>query len=188
MSRQVVYCCTIGVLFYILNFNFAQATSNDSSLCSATNAYVAITTAGIENTLLSAQALFTPYTYQLDSTEVVLLNNNDENGCVNSSEIITDVENKIVMVWRGGNCTEHSKVATLEQAGAVGILIANNKDVNYVESIPDDNHVILLTSIPTRMITEEDGTYIEDYINDGSINGTLTIEIGCLNSNYLILC
>lgn len=180
MSRQISLYLALSVLFCVFNVNFSQETSDDSNLCSATNAYVAITTSGIRNTLLSAQALFTPYTYQLDSTEVVLV----DNGCANASDISSTVEDKVAMVWRGGNCSEHSKVATLEQAGAVAVLVANDRDVNYVETIADDNTVILSTTIPTRMITQEDGTYIEDYIESGSVNGTLEIEIGCLNSNY----
>ena len=184
---ESLYCNLSFLLCFIaiiINHSFAQDDTSDNSLCSAINAYVAITNPlNLRMTLLSAQALFTPYRYYLESTSVVTLNNNDNNGCVSSSNLITtDVSNQIVLIWRNnGNCSEHSKVSILEQAGAVGVLIANDENGNYVEKIVDDNGVTMSTTIPSRMITQHDGSLIENYLESGSNNGTLLMEIGCLN-------
>ena len=116
--------------------------------------------------MTSAQALFPPYTYYLDWTDLTQLDSTDD-PC-SESGISTDIMDKVVLMFESvGNCTAHMKVAVAEENGAVAVLMANNDMSGEVITIIDDDSIT--TTIPMRSITKSDGEELSDELdNDGT--------------------
>ena len=147
MSR-LLYCIGINLLLSIQQISTEE--------CSALSSYVQVTAPSLQ-TVLSAHSLFPPYTYDVNSTELVTLDSTRDNIC--SGILSTDITNKIVLIMPDdGNCSYVERVygAEINDAKAV-ILSSDDYESGSVESIIDDNTVdddgnVIETSIPVRII------------------------------------
>jgi len=153
-------------------------TSSDNTSCSAIDSYVQVISSGnLSATVTSAQALFPPYTYYLEYTDLTKLDSSDD-PC-SPSGISTDISSKVVLLFESvGNCTSHLKVAVAEENGAVGVLLANNDVSGEVITIIDDES--LSTTIPMRSIPLIDGTELSDELD----SETVQVKFGCFDSEY----
>ena len=134
--------------------------------CNAMNAYVQVTSPidFSSPTILSAQALFSPYDYYVESTELVQLTNED-NVC--SGNLITDVTNKVVLIMPvNGNCSYVKRIYGAEINGAKAVLLGNDDEESgtvtpIINDKPTDNDGnVISTSIPARMIPYNSGSHL----------------------------
>ena len=83
---------------------------NVSSGCSAINSYVQITSPiELQQTILSSQALFAPYNYYINSSQLVQLDDSIDDIC--TGKLSTNVENKVVLIQlSNGDCNNINKI------------------------------------------------------------------------------
>ena len=106
--------------------------------------------------------------------------NNTEDICDMNQNIMTDINNKILIVYSGGNCSEQSKVIKAQNAGAVAVLIINSIDFSYVYGLKGDNSSDV-PRIPARMITKIYGDSLVNRLNNLE---TVMFEFKCYNDDY----
>ena len=145
MASLLSVVCTAWCIQYTL----AQS-------CSSIDSYVQVTSPDfLEQTLLSAKALFSPFSYYVESTEVVIIDTQDDI-CSESTSFSTDVTDKIALIlpWDTHNCSDVLKVYVAQLNGAKAVLLTNSdkKAVGTVTNILDDDTLDIEPSIPSRMI------------------------------------
>ena len=112
------------------------------------------------------------------TSDVVLANPND--GC-SAFTNASAVSGKVALVIRGGNkpdggtCTFVWKVAKAQSAGAIAVVVANNRDGNTLVTMADDGSGTTIT-IPSGFISQIDGNAITDELPSPGVNVTLTKE------------
>lgn len=98
---------------------------------------------------------------------------NPSQGCLPTSQ---DLSGKIVLIDRGG-CTFVEKVTNAQNAGAVGVVVANNQAGNPIAM---GGNVISPINIPSLMITQGLGASIRNTIENDSVIGEISDTIGSL--------
>eukprot|EP01083_Nonionella_stella_P153459 493084_1 len=157
--------------------------------CSALGSYVQIVAPlSISRTLTSAQALFPPYNYYIEPTEVAVLSTDDK---ICSGSITTDITDKIVAIFpeNGINCSYVSRIYAAEQMGAKAVLIVNDDPASgavstIIDTNPSDN---ITPTIPARMIPYYAAISFSYMANQQE---TIIVEFGCFNATNIssILC
>lgn len=146
-------------------------------------------------TILSAQALFEPYNYYVNPTELVTLTEDIDDIC--SGNLATDVRNKIVLIVpANGNCSAVKRVYGAEINGAKAVLIASDDvQTGSVEPIidsklTDDDGTPIVTTIPTRMIPSNDADILSLEIElDANPSSLIYIhKYPCTNTNGICVC
>ncbi|MCB4799235.1 PA domain-containing protein [Neotamlana laminarinivorans] len=84
-----------------------------------------------------------------------------------------DATGKIAVIRRG-NCNFDDKVRYAEDAGAIGVIMMNNVSGEPVPMGGDDTTI----TIPSVMISMEDGDLIEAALNSGTVTGSLNPSTG----------
>ncbi|MCH8545746.1 MAG: M36 family metallopeptidase [Cryomorphaceae bacterium] len=108
--------------------------------------------------------------------EIVLMNDSSSNptrGCVQTSQ---DLSGKIVFIDRGG-CTFGEKAYSAQNAGAIGVIIANNvpgAPFAMAGTPPGPIH------IPVVMISQATGNFIRQAFVNDSVHGEISDTIGSL--------
>lgn len=118
---------------------------------------------------LTAQpAGFGPQNFNL-SAGVVL--GDDGSGTVTDAcqNIVNNVAGKIVLVDRG-TCTFESKAQRVENAGGVGLLVANNQPAG-LPGMGDDGAIV--ANIPAFGISQADGTALKASLMNGAVTATM---------------
>ena len=182
------------------NVPSVSPTPNPTALCIEENKYVAIhSTNGVVTFFLDVtQALtsyhtnFPPYqTNDFYHKKIVVFENGlpPANWTVDKSNPCnyntwqynrTYYEGNVVLIeyddfFGGVSCSVQQWTWMFEQYGAVAVLVANNKDSTHVYALSGDYS--LITSIPTRMITEYAGHTITHSI--GLYNDVIYADFGC---------
>jgi len=102
---------------------------------------------------------------------------NDGNGTVTDAcqPIQNNVTGKIVLIDRG-TCTFESKVLRAQQAGAVGVLIANNQPAG-LPTMADDPATMGIT-IGSLGIGQADGNTLKTMLMNGTVNVSMSFVAG----------
>lgn len=132
-------------------------------------------------TIVSANALFPPYSYSLSQREVVEVESGD-NLC-NGSLSTSAYDGKILLVTIDTyNCSIQYQVYRAQTAGAKAVLFANNQDGTAVYQLSgdgsfDEGNI----TIPARMISQNDGDALSFVIE---ANGRPGVELNCEYGDY----
>ncbi|MEO7327583.1 MAG: M36 family metallopeptidase, partial [Minicystis sp.] len=86
--------------------------------------------------------------------------------------IVNDVSGKVALVHRG-TCSFKTKAVNAQAAGAIAVLLANNKPGQAPFPAGDDPDVKGEVTIPVLPITLEDGAAIEAALGNGPVNAML---------------
>src|SRR5262249_30479787 len=84
-------------------------------------------------------------------------------------DLVNNVSGKIVLVDRG-DCTFQQKAADAQNAGAIGVILANNLD-GKPPQMPGDGGVNI--NIPILSITKQDGAALKAALASGPVSVTL---------------
>lgn len=107
-------------------------------------------------------------------TEDLVLINDNSGEATDGCDTLTnsaDLNGKIVVIRRG-ICEFGFKVLTAENEGAVAVIVVNNEGGNPIAMAPGDDGGDV--TIPSLMMTQEDGNALIEAIQDGeTINATL---------------
>lgn len=162
MSR--LFCrILLQIIVYYIGLNLSQTTSVNE--CSALNAYLRIQIPPFGwNIILSSQALFPPETYSILPTKVVTLSSTD-NPC-NASEITTDINNTIVLLYQpqieSENCNYQRQVYAMQTKGAKAVIFSSyDNEVSPIPGPSDD----INTTIPARQIRKIDADGIAEQLS-----------------------
>eukprot|EP01084_Bolivina_argentea_P233597 393408_1 len=168
------------ILFLLLEVDCANTN------CSAINSYVQIASPPDlfppSGTLTSAKALFGPYSYYIPPTELILLDPNTNNICVEDG-ITTDITNKIILIFESnGQCSNHYKAYVAQKNNATAVLLTNNDNSGEVINIIDDNSLKNTQMImPMRSISHIDGQILQNQMTNGT---NIMIEFACFTNDY----
>ncbi|MCE9573865.1 MAG: M36 family metallopeptidase, partial [Deltaproteobacteria bacterium] len=113
---------------------------------------------------------FGPQSFDLSGT-VVLANDGSGTATDACQPITNNVSGKIVLIDRG-TCTFASKAATAANAGAIGVLIANNQPNAGPMGMPNGNPPTNV-AIPTMAMSQEAGTALKTALEGGAVTATL---------------
>eukprot|EP01083_Nonionella_stella_P181084 647520_1 len=159
-------------------------------MCSAFHAFVELYAPDMfgseTRTLLSAQALFPPYAYNVPYTEVIALNSSDDDICDPDAIFTANTTGKVVILFDTiGNCSAHRKVWSAEQHGAVAVLIGHD-DGGYVVPVVnavDDNYN---SSIPMRSIPQSTAELLARTTFDlkDELWSTVLVRFKCFDNVY----
>lgn len=122
--------------------------------------------------IYALSALFGPQVSDSINAEIVLAvdaNIPENDGC---SEIVNDVQDKIVVIDRG-ECGFVGKALNAQNAGAAAVVICNNDAANPTQLILLSGDDMGLLSIPTVHITFAACEAIKTALNDGMVMATL---------------
>ena len=111
-------------------------------------------------------AVTTPIT-----ANIVLVNDGSGTPTLACSGTITNasaISGKIALIRRG-SCTFVEKVKLAQDAGAIGVIMMNNVPGQPIPMGGTDASI----TIPSIMISQENGNIIETAVNSGTVNGTL---------------
>ena len=87
------------------------------------------------------------------------------------------VAGKIVLADRG-NCSFKKKAQTIQAAGGVGMLLANNVAGTTPPGLGDDAAITQTITIPSLGITLADGDALKTQLGAGAVNATLQRTVG----------
>lgn len=112
------------------------------------------------------------------TSDLVLADPND--GCSTFTNA-SAVSGKVAFVIRGGSkpdgstCTFVGKVANAQSAGAIAVVVANNRDGDTLVIMADDGSGTVIT-IPSGFISQNDGSAILGQLPSPGVNVTLSKE------------
>jgi extracellular elastinolytic metalloproteinase len=137
------------------------------------NEYLSIQSPGsIAGAYQSAVATFGP---NLTSAPIiaplVLMNDGSDTPTFGCNSPLNDVSNKIVLIDRG-DCNFVTKVLNAESSGAIGVIVINNTS----EGPFSMGGIDPLITIPSVMISMEDGQTFKDALNQGQVIARISIE------------
>ncbi|MFO0761155.1 MAG: M36 family metallopeptidase [Byssovorax sp.] len=118
--------------------------------------------------IASAGSDFGPGSFQL-SGEVALVDDGTAPTADACQPIVNDVSGKIALLHRG-TCTFKQKVVYAQQAGAIGVLLANNQPGAPPFPAGDDPEIATKVTIPVIPITMADGAAIEAALGSGPVS------------------
>lgn len=107
------------------------------------------------------------------TADFVLANNVSGNPTEACSSFGADANGKIAIIRRG-NCNFDDKVKNAENAGAIGVIMLNNISGEPIPMGGDDTTI----TIPSVMISKENGDLIETAMASGTVNGSLNPASG----------
>lgn len=114
-------------------------------------------------------AAFGPTTF--DVTGELVLANDGSGTVTDACQALTGVTGKIVLVDRG-TCSFKTKALNAQQAGAVGIIVANNAVSATPPSLGDDTSITTAITIGVLSVTKDDGTTLKGDLAGGTVNTT----------------
>jgi MYXO-CTERM domain-containing protein len=86
--------------------------------------------------------------------------------------ITSDVTGKIALIDRG-LCSFEVKAGNAQAAGAIGVIVANNRAGDMPEPLGSDGDRPGLITVPTLSVSQADGTRIRDAVGAGTLSVTL---------------
>lgn len=122
----------------------------------------------------TGSASFGPSNFHVEG-EVVLANDGVDTGS-DACTPLPAVTGKIVIVDRGV-CTFKTKTLMVQNAGGIGVILANNAP-GTPPGLADDATITTPITIPTMSITQADGTQLKTDLGAGTVNATLHREVG----------
>ncbi len=108
--------------------------------------------------------------------EIVLINDSSANPTEGCTQTTQDLTGKIVFIDRGG-CTFAEKITFAQNAGAIGVIIANNQ--NNAPFAMGGNPATTI-DIPAVMISRVNGNFIRQAFGNDSVHGEISDTIGSL--------
>jgi large repetitive protein len=121
-------------------------------------------------------ASFGPSNFDLTGTLIV----GDDGAGVNPTDGCTAFANtvtgKIVVVDRG-NCTFKTKALNIQNAGGIGMLLANNQTTTTPPGMGEDATITTTITIPSLSVTMAEGATIKSEIAAGSVSATLHRQV-----------
>ncbi len=108
--------------------------------------------------------------------EIVLINDSSANPTQGCTQTTQDLSGKIAFIDRGG-CTFAEKVTFAQNAGAIGVIIANNQ--NNAPFAMGGNPAVTI-NIPAVMISRANGNFIRLAFANDSVHGEISDTIGSL--------
>jgi len=115
------------------------------------------------------------------TADLILANDTESSdstfGCVSFG---ADATGKIAVIRRG-SCNFDDKVRFAEDAGAIAVIMINNVYGTPIPMGGDDTTI----TIPSVMISKEDGDLIEQAILSGTVNGSLKPSIDTFTGNLV---
>ena len=134
------------------------------------------TPAPIAGLKTSAGAAFGPLAFNLSADLALASDGNPTTPNQACAAIVNDVTGKIALIDRG-SCTFKTKVVNAQNAGAIGVIIANNIAGNP-SAMADDPSITTTVTIPSVMITQADGTTVKGQLPSPGVNVTLLSTTG----------
>jgi MYXO-CTERM domain-containing protein len=113
------------------------------------------------------QAMFGPRKYNV-SASLVLVDDGTDMPTVGCAPPVNDVDGKIVLVDRGGDCTFEVKANHVEAAGAVGVVFPDSL-ANMDEYPPGSDPDTVDPTIPAQGLSKADGQILKDALEDGPV-------------------
>ena len=107
------------------------------------------------------------------TADFVLANDSSGNPTEACTSFGTDATGKIAIIRRG-NCNFDDKVKNAQNAGAIGVIMLNNISGEPIPMGGDDTTI----TIPSVMISKENGDLIETAMASGTVNGSLNPASG----------
>ena len=115
--------------------------------------------------------------FSLSGQAVVALDDNTSGSTTDACDTLTNASalaGKIAVIDRG-TCNFEVKAQQVEAAGAVGAIIVNNVEGSPITMAESDDASVVAT-IPSVMITLEDGSALKTAIGSGAVTASLTRE------------
>ncbi|HUQ08617.1 MAG TPA: M36 family metallopeptidase, partial [Kofleriaceae bacterium] len=131
----------------------------------------AITLTGFNTAPPVSGASYGPGSYDVPGTVVAGTDGTGASMTDGCEAITNDVTGRIVLLDRG-NCTFKSKTLRAQQAGALGVIIANNQG-STPPSMPNDSMVTTAITIPTMGLSMADGATLRTSLGNGAVTTTL---------------
>jgi MYXO-CTERM domain-containing protein len=116
-------------------------------------------------------AAFGPTTFNV-SGELVLADDGTPVTSDACGPIVNDVAGKIVLI-DGGSCTFKSKAVRAQEAGAIGVILANNTAGAAPPTMADDDPAAAVVTIPVLSVIFEDGAAMKTALLGGPVHATL---------------
>lgn len=107
------------------------------------------------------------------TADFILANDSTGNPTEACTSFGADATGKIAIIRRG-NCTFVNKVKNAQNAGAIGVIMLNNISGEPIPMGGDDTTI----TIPSVMISKENGDLIENAMVSGTVNGSLNLASG----------
>ena len=107
------------------------------------------------------------------TADFVLANDSSGNPTEACTSFGANATGKIAIIRRG-NCNFDDKVKNAQNAGAIGVIMMNNVTGEPIPMGGDDTTI----TIPSVMISKEDGDLIEATLSSGTVNGALNPASG----------
>ena len=123
----------------------------------------------------SGPASFGPKSFDV-SAEMVSADDGVGTG-TDACTALTPATGKIVLVDRG-NCSYKTKALNVQNAGGVGILIANNITSSFPPSMGDDSTISTAITIPALSILQSEGAVLRADAAAGAVPVTMRREVG----------
>ncbi|MFT3710793.1 MAG: M36 family metallopeptidase [Archangium sp.] len=122
--------------------------------------------------IATGTAAFGPATFNVAGATLVL--GIDATGAPNDgcTPLTNTVTGQIVVLDRG-TCTFKTKALTAQNAGAVGLIIANNAATTTPPGLADDNTITTPITIGTLSVTQADGVTLKAGLGAGTVNVTV---------------
>ncbi len=121
--------------------------------------------------LASGTANFGPQSFALTG-QVVLADDATDTASDACEPLVNNVAGQIVLLDRGG-CTFASKALIAQNAGAVGVLLANNAAGAGPNNMTGNDPAV---TIPVMSVSLEDGVALKAELQQGAVTATLTRE------------
>lgn len=115
---------------------------------------------------------FGPVLTSVLNTDIELVSDTNPLGC-NANPITNSVSGKIALIRRG-NCAFVEKILNAQNAGAVAVIMMNNIAGTPIPMGGTDAGI----TIPSVMISKEDGDILEAAVLAGTVNGSLINGVG----------
>jgi large repetitive protein len=124
---------------------------------------------------LSGTAAFGPTNF--DVTADMELANDGVGTATDACTALPAATGKIVLVDRG-SCTFKTKALNVQNAGGVGVIIANNAVTTAPPGLGDDPTITTPITIPTLSILQSEGTQLKTDMAAGTVSATMHREVG----------
>ncbi len=98
---------------------------------------------------------------------------NPNDGC----EALSGVGGTIVLLDRG-NCSFETKALNVQNAGGIGMLVADNVENEFPPFLGDDDTITTPITIPCLSVTQAEGATIKGELDAGGVDATMHREVG----------
>jgi MYXO-CTERM domain-containing protein len=129
-----------------------------------------LTTSLSAQPLATGVAAFGPNTFSL-SSDLALADDGAGNASDACTALTNNVTGKIVLVDRG-TCTFKTKTLNAQNAGATGVILANNAATGAPPAMADDATIITPITLGTLAVTQADGNALKAALMSGAVTVT----------------